>query len=155
MNESAEPVQVPHRKQFPVLGSQGVSVDWQFVADHGRQANANHYQTVERLAKRGGLSWCELCAVIQDRKWHRMETADAIEQVRAAEARYLSAIKPEAAETRAEVERLKALVRRVDGLIQGVQRGGHWIGPSWGDEANLWREAARQALGDHRSSTDG
>lgn len=89
--EPAEPGQVPHRKQFPVLGSQGVSVDWQFVADHGRQANANHYQTVERLAKRGGLSWCELCAVIEDRQYSQMETADAILRVRASEAKYLDA----------------------------------------------------------------
>lgn len=82
------------RKGFPVLGSQGAKVDWQFVADHGKQAQANHYQTVERLAERGGLSWTELAAVIEDRKWCKMSEADAISVVRAAEARYLAALSP-------------------------------------------------------------
>jgi len=83
------------RRKYPVLGTQGqAKVDWQFVEDHAKQAYENHRQTVERLAERGGLSWCELCAVVQDRKWSKMETADAIEQVRAAEARYLAALDP-------------------------------------------------------------
>jgi Lar family restriction alleviation protein len=83
------------RRKYPVLGTQGqAKVDWQFVEDHAKQAYENHRQTVERLAERGGLSWSELCAVVQDRKWSKMETADAIEQVRAAEARYLAALDP-------------------------------------------------------------
>lgn len=81
------------RAAFPVLGSQGAKVDWQFVADHGKQAQRNHYQTVERLAQRGGLSWCELAAVIENREYKNMDTNDAIVAVRSAEAEYLAALR--------------------------------------------------------------
>ena len=81
------------RKGFPILGGQGAKVDFQLVADHGKQAQANHYQTVERLAERGGLSWCELHAVLSNRKWQKMDENDAIVECRAIEARYLAAIR--------------------------------------------------------------
>lgn len=81
------------RKGFPILGERGAKVDWQLVADHGKQAQANHYQTVERLAERGGLSWCELHAVLHNRKWQKMDQNDAMLGCRAMEARYLEAIR--------------------------------------------------------------
>lgn len=84
---------VTKRKSFPILGGQGAKIDFQLVADHGKQANANHYQTVERLAERGGLSWCELCAVLNNRKWQKMDENDAIVECRAIETRYLDAIR--------------------------------------------------------------
>lgn len=34
---------------------------------HARQASLNHGQTLERLAERGGLSWAEALAIIEDR----------------------------------------------------------------------------------------
>lgn len=83
---------VEKRKTFPILGGQGAKVDFQLVADHGKQAKTNHYQTVERLAERGGLSWCELFAVLNNRKWQKMDENDAIVECRAIEARYLDAI---------------------------------------------------------------
>ncbi|MEG8224020.1 hypothetical protein OSJ57_26040 [Sphingomonas sp. HH69] len=81
------------RKGFPILGERGAKVDWQLVADHGKQAHANHYQTVERLAERGGLSWCELHAVLHNRKWQKMDQNEAMLGCRAMEARYLDAIR--------------------------------------------------------------
>lgn len=81
-------------KGFPILGSRGATVDWQLVQDHGKQANANHYQTVEKLASRGGLSWSELHAVLHDRQWQKVDEATAIAECRAIEARYLSARSP-------------------------------------------------------------
>ncbi|TIX58755.1 MAG: hypothetical protein E5V25_26555 [Mesorhizobium sp.] len=54
------PVAVKPRRTFPILNGGGQKIDWQLVADHSTQAKRNHYQTVERLAERGGLSWCEL-----------------------------------------------------------------------------------------------
>jgi hypothetical protein len=80
------------RKRFPILGSQGQAIDFQLVADHGKQAQANHYQTVAKLAERGGLSWCELHAVLHNRPWVKMDTNEAIIACRALEARYLAAI---------------------------------------------------------------
>lgn len=92
MREAMEPV---NRKKFPILGAPGATIDWQLVHDHGRQAKANHYQTVERLAERGGLSWCELHAILHNRPWQKMEENTAIMECRALEARYLSSILPE------------------------------------------------------------
>lgn len=89
------------RKQFPILNSQGAKVDYQLVADHGKRARENHYQTVERLAERGGLSWAELYAVVHDRKFEKIDTNEAIIAVRALEARYLAAIRSRKQEPRA------------------------------------------------------
>lgn len=59
--------------QFPVLNSKPRQyVPWAFVAEHERQAQANHYQTVKRLAERGGLSWCEMLAVVMDVEYRRI-----------------------------------------------------------------------------------
>lgn len=80
------------RKQFPILGGGGAKIDWQLVVDHGRQAKANHYQTVERLAERGGLSWCELHAVLHNRPWQKMDENTAIVECRSLEASYLAAL---------------------------------------------------------------
>lgn len=80
------------RKKFPILGGRGVSVDWQLVADHSGQANTNHGQTVARLAERGGLSWCELFAVLHNRRWEKMDANDAMIACRALETRYLAAL---------------------------------------------------------------
>lgn len=77
------------RRQFPVLNSGGQKIDWQLVADHGKQAQANHYQTVERLAERGGLAWCELYAVLHNRPYQKMDENEAIIACRALEVRYV------------------------------------------------------------------
>lgn len=79
------------RKKFPVLGS-STTVDFQLVADHGKQAKTNHSQTVERLAERGGLSWEELHAVLNNQAFRKIDRNTAIEDCRAIEARYLKAI---------------------------------------------------------------
>ena len=92
------------RKQFPILGSRGAKIDLQLVEDHGKQAYSNHYQTVERLAERGGLSWCELHAVLNNRPWQKLDENTAIAECRAIEARYLGAFNPPATDVAALVE---------------------------------------------------
>lgn len=68
-------------KRFPVLalhaGEPRASVPWEDVAKHEAQAKKNHYQDLETLAKRGGLSWCELLAVLQDMPWVRCDQETA------------------------------------------------------------------------------
>lgn len=81
------------RMGFPILHGQGASVDWQLVADHAQQANRNHGQSVARLAERGGLSWCELFAVLHNKRWQKMDANEAMIACRALEARYLAALK--------------------------------------------------------------
>lgn len=41
----------------------------------------NHGQTLERLAERGGLSWDETCAVLENRPWSRMGEIEAKRRV--------------------------------------------------------------------------
>jgi hypothetical protein len=81
-----------NRPQFPILGSGGAKIDFQLVADHGKQANRNHYQTVETLAVRGGLSWAELYAVLHNQEYKNVDSNEAMIACRALEARYLAAV---------------------------------------------------------------
>ncbi len=55
------------------------SVPWALVEPHREQALRNHYQTLERLAERGGLSADELHAVVHDRAWRHMDSAEAFQ----------------------------------------------------------------------------
>lgn len=80
------------RETFPILGQHGATIDLQLVKDHGSQAQSNHGQTVARLAQRGGLSWCELYAVLHNQRWQKMDENEAIIACRALEARYLAGI---------------------------------------------------------------
>jgi hypothetical protein len=55
-------------RRFPILG--GESIPWAAIAPFESQARANHGQTLERLAERGGLSECEAVCVLECVKWH-------------------------------------------------------------------------------------
>lgn len=62
------------RTNMPIMGSKTIPcIRWSAIAGHERQAMRNHGQTLERLAERGGLAACEAVAIIEDRKWHRMD----------------------------------------------------------------------------------
>lgn len=71
--------------RFPVLvsglGALAIgcprSVPWAVVAPHAERAKANHDQTLERLAQRGGLSPGELWCVFHDRRLREMPS-DAV-----------------------------------------------------------------------------
>ena len=58
--------------EYPILGT-GESIPWEVIAPHEKQAEINHYQTLTRLAERGGLAWPEVLAVLEDRRWERMD----------------------------------------------------------------------------------
>lgn len=59
------------------------SIPWGVIAPHDSQAQINHGgQTLERLAKRGGLSPDELVAVMEDRKWRPMNMRDAVDRLK-------------------------------------------------------------------------
>jgi hypothetical protein len=57
------------------------SVPWKVVAPHERQAQINHDQSLETLASRGGLTLCELAAVLEDRPWRKMDDDAALNAV--------------------------------------------------------------------------
>lgn len=65
------------RSTFPVLGGGDIkSVPWDLVEPHRKRAMENHYQTLERLAERGGLGPAELFAVVEDRPWRSVTEDD-------------------------------------------------------------------------------
>ena len=66
------------RTSMPIMGCAAItSIPWAAIEEHERQAMANHGQTLKRLAGRGGLGVCEAVAIIEDRRWHRMDKAVA------------------------------------------------------------------------------
>lgn len=63
-------------RRFPIQG--GPSILWSAIAPHEEQALKNHWQSLERLAERQGLSPGEALAVMEDRPWHPMNHALAL-----------------------------------------------------------------------------
>lgn len=59
-------------------------VPWAMLAPHEKQALHNHDQTLKRLAERGGLSPCEMLAVLENRPWRQMPLKQSILQLRRA-----------------------------------------------------------------------
>jgi hypothetical protein len=108
--------------QFPVLLTPSLrreypdcpaSVPWALLAPHEARAQRNHYQSLARLASRGGLSPDEMCDVLDDRGWDGKRTT------------------PET--MRACVDRLKALVAplvappaRNTRYVLDCDEDGHW-----------------------------
>ena len=68
-------------KEFPILKSNGETIPWESIASHKAQALINHGQSLEKLASRGGLSWCEALAVLRDSKFITMPEEEAKEKV--------------------------------------------------------------------------
>lgn len=61
-------------RQFPVLHRshrEGESeyVPWEILEPHEAQVCANHMQSLEKLESRGGLSWREIYAVINNKEF--------------------------------------------------------------------------------------
>lgn len=114
--------------RFPILGSRGASIALQLVEDPGKQAQANHYQSVGQLARRGGLSWSELYAVLHNRPYARVDENEAIVACRALETKYLGALSRSAS---SEItDRLIGYVRRNASFPHGGviddERGEQW-----------------------------
>lgn len=58
-----------------------VCIPWEMLTPHERQAETNHYQSLERLAQRGGLCASEALAVLEDRRWRSMPLIEANERL--------------------------------------------------------------------------
>ena len=54
-------------RKFPIID--GTHIPWEVIEIHEHQALINHGQTLQRLAERGGLSWGEASAVLDDRRF--------------------------------------------------------------------------------------
>lgn len=54
-----------------------LSIPWELIEPHQKQAQINHGQTLERLKARGGLGASEAVAILEDRSWQRMSNVQA------------------------------------------------------------------------------
>ncbi len=63
------------REFFPILRRPDFRLPWALIAPHEAQALNNHGQTLEKLAHRGGLSFEEAAAVMEDRSWSTIKWA--------------------------------------------------------------------------------
>ncbi len=58
------------RTVMPIMGSTLLSeIPFAMLVPHEQQALANHSQTLERLAQRGGLSHSEAIDILEGRRW--------------------------------------------------------------------------------------
>lgn len=79
--------EVSNGRRFPIIDQRDWTkrdivfprdIPWSLLTPHEAQALQNHDQTLEELAKRGGLAPCEAVAVIEDREWSPMKDANAV-----------------------------------------------------------------------------
>ena len=56
-------------------------IPYAVIKDYEEQAFKNHGQSLQRLAERGGLSYDEALAVLEDRSWSRVEQSEAKHKV--------------------------------------------------------------------------
>lgn len=69
-------------RRFNVLGTnEKCSIPWTVIAPHEGQAICNHGQDLEMLNRRGGLCWSEMIAVLEDRRYIRMDESIARKKV--------------------------------------------------------------------------
>lgn len=66
-----------NRKQFETI-----LIPWAMVTPHNAQAKINHNQDLAKLQSRGGVSYCEALAILDDRKWKTMETYEAYNELK-------------------------------------------------------------------------
>lgn len=62
-------------RMFPIMGWR--PIPWSVLEPREDWAQRNHSQSLFTLAQRGGLSPSEAVAVIEGRRWHRMDKAEA------------------------------------------------------------------------------
>lgn len=121
------PGRIMDRPTFPILNGNGAMIDYQLVADHGEQAQKNHYQSVKRLTQRGGLSWSELHAVLHGRSFQKIDQNTAIIECRALEARYLASLSQERAYSVEEVGDPEAWLLHDPALLRPQMVDPRWM----------------------------
>ncbi len=72
------------RNDFPIIrkgGSTKLAFPSVLLYEHEAQAKRNHYQTLDELRARGGLSVDEMVAIMEDREWRPMDFLEAYERL--------------------------------------------------------------------------
>ena len=67
-------------KRFNVVNAR-CSIPWVVIAPHEGQAFFNHGQSLDMLNRRGGLAWSEIIAVLEDRRYTKMDEREARKMV--------------------------------------------------------------------------
>jgi hypothetical protein len=71
-----------HPDDRALLPDAPVGVPWAVLLERAWRVRRNHGEPPERLAVRGGLSWCELVAILEDRPWRPMPPRTAYDRFR-------------------------------------------------------------------------
>ena len=79
MPEPSFPVHPDHRSLLPDTPAR---VPWAVLDERRWRVLRNHGDTPDGLVEHGGLSWCELVAILEDRPWRPMPARDAYERFR-------------------------------------------------------------------------
>ena len=76
MDERQFPILTPYSRMDKYAGL-GLprGVPWSFIEPHEAQALRNHHQSLQQLARRGGLDISEMAAVISGRTWRQINEA--------------------------------------------------------------------------------
>lgn len=70
----------PAPRMFPIM--RGPAIPWAMIEPHEFQCQLNHYQSLERLAQRGGLSAQEAIYVLDHRSWDSQAGSRASRELR-------------------------------------------------------------------------
>lgn len=118
-------------RQFPIMHDDALhSIPWDVIEPHEAQAYANHRQTLKQLAARGGLTPCEVLAIVEGRKWNRMPFGEArqklIDYVRGATANTAQAGALQEAIDGAAVTNIQDALRMVRNMRDGTSPPTRW-----------------------------
>jgi hypothetical protein len=73
------PIHPDHRSLLPDVPA---AVAWDVLDERRRRVLRDHGDSPDGQAERGGLSWCELVAIVEDRPWRPMPARAAYERFR-------------------------------------------------------------------------
>lgn len=145
-------------RRFPI--QDGPSVPWEFMAPHESQARKNHGQTLEGLAKRGGLGCAEAWVIVHGLKHldilheeHKVKWIGLAERVnrewsvKQARAKVLAAC---TTLVKDEIYAESLVCHRASGmeLLQGIRKSLLKLQPAAKDLEELLKEARRAARQD-------
>lgn len=142
-------------KGMPILGNRDMApFPWNLLEPHREQALINHGQTLEELAKRGGLSPKQMVAVLEDTRTVSMTDVEAIvrlAEIMEGETRKLRARVGSVVELKTQFDSLRERVSRENEFI--CQTLGQVLGYPWfvDDQVNFPGATKEQGVcvGDH------
>ena len=80
-NRAKQPFGDAPERTFPIMDDVIKSLPWSMIEPCAEQVSINHYQTLQRISERGGLSPGEAVAVLERRRWRDIPKQEAREQL--------------------------------------------------------------------------